>query len=111
MTYNMKLRDEPFNSIKNGNKTIELRLNDEKRKNIVPSDTIVFTNIDTNERIKVSVIDVHKYDNFYELYKYFDKKSLGYKDDEVADPKDMEAYYSKEEQEKYKVVGIEIKLI
>ena len=29
---NMKLNDIPFNQIKNGSKTIEVRLNDEKRK-------------------------------------------------------------------------------
>ena len=32
MKYNMKLNNEPFNLIKNGTKTVELRLNDEKRK-------------------------------------------------------------------------------
>ena len=30
MKYKMNLNDEPFSSIKNGTKTIELRLNDEK---------------------------------------------------------------------------------
>jgi hypothetical protein len=29
--YEMKLNNEPFERIKNGTKTIELRLNDEKR--------------------------------------------------------------------------------
>ena len=36
---------------------------------------------------------------------------MGYSEDEDADPKDMEQYYSKEEQDKYGVVGIEIKLV
>jgi ASC-1-like (ASCH) protein len=43
------------------------------------------------------------------LYKHFDKISLGYKEDEIANSKDMEEYYPKEEQEKYGVLGIEIK--
>ena len=34
MIYEMKLRNSPFTKIKNGNKTIELRLYDEKRKKI-----------------------------------------------------------------------------
>lgn len=46
-----------------------------------------------------------------ELYKHFNKVSMGYKKSELADPKDMEKYYSKEEQAKYGVVGIEIELI
>ena len=36
---------------------------------------------------------------------------MGYKENDVADPKDMEKYYSKEEQEKYGVLGIEIKKV
>ena len=32
MTHEMRLHDEPFNLIKNGTKTIELRLYDEKRR-------------------------------------------------------------------------------
>ena len=34
---------------------------------------------------------------------------MGYNKDEPAEPKDMEAYYSKEEQDKYGVLGIEIR--
>ena len=34
---------------------------------------------------------------------------MGYAEDEPADFKDMEAYYSKEEQDKYGVLGIEIR--
>ena len=37
----MKLNNEPFNLIKNGTKTVELRLNDEKRKlfNVITEST------------------------------------------------------------------------
>lgn len=109
--HEMKLHNSPFNLIKSGTKTIELRLNDEKRSLIKIGDRIEFTNRITEEKIVVSVINIHKYDSFEELYKYFDKISMGYKEDEDADPKDMEQYYSKEEQEKYGVLGIEIKLL
>ena len=34
---------------------------------------------------------------------------MGYSEDEIADPKDMEQYYSMEEQNKYGVLGIKIK--
>ena len=34
---------------------------------------------------------------------------MGYKEQDIADPKDMEQYYSKEEQKKYGVVAIKIK--
>lgn len=35
MKYNMKLNNEPFNLIKNGTKTVELRLNDEKESYLI----------------------------------------------------------------------------
>ena len=106
---NMKLQNEPFQLIKSKNKTIEMRLCDEKRLRIRVGDKIIFTNIDTGEKIEVVVIGLHIFASFEELYKHFDKKALGYKKDEKANFKDMEKYYSKEEQSKYGVVGIEIK--
>lgn len=110
MIYEMKLRNSPFNKIKNGNKTIELRLYDEKRKKILVGDYIVFTNIDTLEKIKVQVTNLYLFDNFRELYSKIDNRLFGYNDNN-GNYKDMEDYYSKEEQDKYGVVGIEIKLM
>ena len=40
----MKLHNDPFNLIKSGTKTIELRLNDLKRQKIKVDDLIEFTN-------------------------------------------------------------------
>lgn len=107
----MRLHNSPFELIKSGTKTIELRLNDEKRRLINIGDIIIFENRTTNEQIHVKVVNLHKYDSFEKLYKHFDKISLGYAKDEEANYKDMEKYYSSSEQEKYGVVGIEIKLI
>lgn len=109
MKYNMKLNNEPFNLIKNGTKTVELRLNDEKRKLLNIGDEIEFTNRDTNEKLSVDIINLYKYPSFKELYKHFNKIEMGYTADEPAESKDMEAYYSKEEQDKYGVLGIEIR--
>ncbi len=107
----MRLHKGPFELIKNGSKTIELRLYDEKRQMINVGDTITFENRSDGDKIKVKVIALHKYPNFEELYKHFNKVSMGYKEDEEANPKDMELYYSSEEQSKYGVVGIETELI
>lgn len=110
-THEMRLKETPFNSIKSGTKTIEMRLNDEKRKLLKVNDIIKFVNRSNNEVLKVKVIKLHKFNNFDNLYKAFDKISLGYKDNEIATPADMDLYYSKEEQLKYGVLGIEIELI
>ena len=110
MEHRMKLRNKPFEQIKNNKKNIEMRLYDEKRKQLKEKDIIIFTNIDTNEELKVEVEKLYIFNNFEELYNYFDKKELGYLDEE-ASYKDMEEYYSKEEQKEYGVVGIRIKKI
>lgn len=107
----MRLHKGPFELIKNGSKTIELRLYDEKRQMINVGDIITFENRSDGDKIIVKVIALHKYPSFEELYKHFNKVSIGYKEDEEANPKDMELYYSSEEQFKYGVVGIEMELI
>lgn len=107
----MKLKNEPFMSIKNGLKTIEMRLFDEKRKQIKVGDTIEFTNIVSLEKLKVKVINLHKFKNFEELYSHFNKTQLGYKQTENANPNDMNQYYTNDDIHKYGVLGIEIKTI
>ena len=109
MKHEMKLNNEPFECIKNGTKTIEMRLNDEKRQLLKIKDLIEFTNQKTKEKVLVEIENLYYYKSFDELYKNFDKVSLGYQKNEKADSKDMEKYYSKEEQLKYGVVGIKIK--
>ena len=110
--HNMKLHAAPFEKIKSGEKTIELRLYDEKRQKIQPGDQIVFTNTETGEILTANVINLHRFDSFRELYATLPLLKCGYTPEDVhtADPADMEAYYSKEEQTKYGVVGIEISL-
>ena len=110
MLHKMNLHNEPYNKIKEGTKTIELRLNDEKRQLLNEKDLIEFTNRITLEKLLVEIEHLYKYNSFEELYKHFDKISLGYNKEE-ADPKDMEKYYKKEEQEKYGVLGIKIKKV
>ncbi len=109
MKHKMSLDNDPFNSIKAGTKTIELRLNDEKRKLLKAKDLIEFTNRDTLEKLLVEIEDLYKYSDFEELYRHFDKILMGYDEKDIADPSDMEKYYSKEEQQKYGVLGIKIK--
>ena len=92
MEHKMKLKDKPFNSIKNGTKTVELRLYDEKRRLLKENDTIEFTNLVTGETLLVKVLELCIYDNFEELFKYFDKVSMGFDENEEVDHKIMEEY-------------------
>ncbi len=110
MIHNMKLQDEPFIKIKNGLKTVEMRLNDEKRQKINIDDDIEFTNIKTSEKLICKVLNLYKYKNFEELYKNHDKISIGYDKDEVSNSNDMKKYYAEDKINKYGVLGIKIKL-
>ena len=108
--HEMKLHPAPYEMIKNGTKTIELRLFDEKRQSIKAGDTIAFTNICSGERMVVTVKKLHRFDSFAALYETLPLLQCGYtaEDVDTAHPSDMEQYYSAEEQEKYGVVGIEL---
>ncbi len=109
MTHKMKLQPAPFESIKNGLKTIEIRLYDEKRQLVKIGDNILFISRTDGETILTQVVALHKFKNFADLYKSFDKVALGYNIDEIANSNDMAKYYTKEDQDKYGVVGIELK--
>ena len=111
MMHEMKLANKPFMEILNGTKKIELRLFDEKRRKLKIGDFISFTNLETKEVIITKIMDLKVFDNFEELYKNYDKKDLGYKEDEKVNYHHMEKYYSIEEQKKNKVVAIEIQKI
>ncbi len=60
MKHRMNLNNNPFNLIKNGTKTIELRLNDEKRQLLKENDFIEFTNRVTLEKIIVKIEGLYK---------------------------------------------------
>ena len=109
-THEMKLHSSPFEKIKGGQKTIELRLYDEKRQQIKAGDKIVFTNTATGETLNTTVVKLHCFDDFEELYKSLPLLQCGYTAEDVdkARPSDMEQYYSVDEQKKYGVVGIEL---
>ncbi len=111
--HQMKLHASPFDMIKCGQKTIELRLYDEKRQQIKAGDVISFTNNSTQEKIEARVLKMHRFNSFSELYQTLPLLQCGYTPEDVktANPSDMEQYYSYEEQEKYGVVGIELKVI
>lgn len=108
--HHMNLNPSPFGMIKSGQKTIELRLWDEKRRLIAPGDRICFTNTATGETLTKTVAKLHRFDSFEELYRALPLLQCGYTEADVhtASPEDMAQYYSAEQQRRYGVVGIEL---
>ncbi len=101
--HTMKLQREPFEKIRDGRKTVELRLYDEKRQQIAVGDIITFRC--EGDALTVAVCGLHRFSDFGALYAAMPHSMLG-----STDPKDMEQYYSQEEQRRYGVLGIEIVL-
>ena len=114
MLHEMTLFPKPYSSIASGQKTIELRLYDEKRQSIQIGDQIRFTNSeDASKSTLCEVVQLHVFKSFAELYESLPLQKCGYTSEDAvnAHPDDMLTFYSKEEQAQYGVVGIELKRI
>lgn len=74
----MKLNKIPFEMIKNGTKTIECRLFDEKRQKIAIGDTIIFHLTDNiDEIITVKVMGLLRYKVFEDMFSRHDPRRFG----------------------------------
>ena len=110
MIHYMNLVPSAFTKVSDGNKTIELRLNDEKRQGINVEDTIVFNCLGAKDIITAQVSGLHKFSDFEELYKVLPLEMCGYTVAEldIAHYTDMEQYYTQDQIKNYGVLGIEL---
>ena len=108
MLHKMKLNESPFERIKNGTKTIEFRLYDEKRQQIKVGDQIEFSKLpDLQEKLLVDVVELYREDTFENLFRKL------YNDEEEIKRKTKAMYeiYSPEKEKEYGIIGIKIILI
>jgi len=107
-THQTKLQEKYFSMIKSGEKTIELRLFDDKRKNIKIGDIIEFFDIaDKNKTLLVEVIGLHKAADFSALCVQIDCKLAGFSTpDELCTT--MNKFYPVKNQKHFGVIGIEL---
>ena len=111
--HTMHLAKAPFDSIARGEKTVEVRLNDEKRQAVKAEDIIVFNSFDDARDIVVAqVVRLYHFNRFQELFasELFPKTGSADISAEEA-VKSMYQYYTKEQEELYGVLGIEVKLL
>lgn len=110
MNHKMKLQPKYYDFILNGTKRIEIRLNDEKRRMIKVEDTITFYKESLlNESFNVKIVNLYRYNNFNELFDNYNITLLADKSiskEELLN--ELEKFYSKEKQEQYGVLGIEV---
>ena len=109
-THEMKLQPKYFDFIKYGTKRIELRLYDEKRRNIELGDKIVFKKEpELEEAVEATVVGLLRYESFKELFEDFDVSLLADKSmtkEELLGA--LEEFYAVERQEEVGVLGIRI---
>lgn len=111
IVHEMNLEGKYFDYIKNGTKRVEIRLNDEKRKKINIRDSIIFHKLLDNDSIRVLVTNLTYFDSFDSLIEYYEKKTLAdVKEDKDALKDALYKFYTKKEEVKYGVLGIEFKL-
>ena len=110
----MKLFESPFNRVSSGKKIIEIRLFDEKRQKLNIGDTIEFSKLpDLEDKIKVEIVALLRYQSFRDLVADFGVEYYGYpKDYPINDFIDAcYKIYSKEKEQQYGVLGIKIRLL
>ncbi|MBR6412903.1 MAG: ASCH domain-containing protein [Alphaproteobacteria bacterium] len=106
----MKVQKKYYNLLKNGVKTIELRLFDEKRKKIKIGDKIIFENLDNAADYFIGeVIALHRAQDFHELSGLIPISKTGFNTQKEL-VETMEKFYPLEKQKKEGVLGIEIKI-
>ncbi len=108
MKYTFKIHSVPYAKIKNGEKIIESRLFDEKRKLLKVGDTIEFMNLHSGESIVVIITNLEKRKSFSELVDMNSPKDFGWaaKKEVLAE---LGKFYSPEDEKKFSVLGIKFK--
>ena len=112
--HRMRLDEDAFTKIDAGEKAIELRLYDEKRRRIQAGDVIRFESTDDETDVLFAwVTGMRFFASFDELYAALPLTRCGYTEAEAptASPRDMDRYYSPEAQKTWGVVGIELSLL
>ena len=108
MEMKVHLHADVFEIVKQGKKDIEVRINDEKRRQLKIGDTLVFLKRpNDDEEIRAKVVALEYYDYFYNLVEHYDMERLyleGYTKEQYLE--EMKRFYTIEEQEENGVVAI-----
>lgn len=109
MKHIMHLDKRPFEKIKNGIKKYEFRLFDDKRKQLCIDDDIEFISTENeSDRLVCHVKELYVADDFGQVYDFFSDEEYfkDYTKDDFL--QGMSSIYTKEQQDKYGVLVIEI---
>jgi ASC-1-like (ASCH) protein len=105
----LRLHPEPFRKIRNGNKTIESRLNDEKRQEFQVGNELIFISREDNSEIHTTITHMHHFPNFENLFQNLQTEKFG-EDTLKLLLDEIQEFYSEDDQKLWGVVGIEFKI-
>lgn len=110
MEHIMKLQQGSFESMRSGQKIIEIRLYDEKRREVMLGDIIVFKRQpEQTEIVRAEVTGLLRYRTFIDLANDFPASCFGHANKENL-LKFIYAFYTKEQEQQYGVLGIRIRV-
>ena len=105
--HEMRLDTIPFQATANGDKKIEIRVGDEKRKKIEAGDKIIFIKPDFSDQMTVTVKEIKRYRDSRDLVQKEDFSLTGGIYSSVNDWKAaIDSYYSQEKQQKLGILSI-----
>lgn len=109
--FTMSVRHKYFELIKSGQKDIELRAYDEKRRKMKTGDKFLLYDAENpDQSIICEILNMHVAPDFESLFKKIDIKRSGFKDmTELMDT--ITKFVSREELAREQVVGMEIKRV
>ena len=106
MEMKVHLHKEVFDIVKDGIKDVEVRLNDEKRRQLKVGDKLIFISRGNyTDQITAIVKKLVYFKDFVEVTKAYEMKRIYLEDTSLDEYLElMSQFYSKEEQEEYGVV-------
>ena len=104
----MNLHPRFFDQILNGAKTIEVRLNDKKRRLLKVGDHIEFTSrANPKMKVRTEIIKLFPFPTFSELFNAFPAEAFGAASEECLT--EIYTHYTKDDENHYGVLGIQLK--
>ena len=107
------LDSDIFDIVSSGSKDVEIRLNDEKRRQLKVGDTLVFLRRpDDVDSVKATITNLVYLNSFEDVFNNYEMKRVYLENTSKEDYINlMKRFYSDEEVSKYGVLAIEFKLI
>ena len=93
--YKFHLLDKYFEMVKNGKKTSEIRIYDDKKRKMKIGEHIEFINNQNNETILVQIKNINIFNNLEDLYKKYSEKEIGVSYENIIES--LEEIYNKNE--------------